>query len=64
MTSTYERASERASEGTPSVQTLGGGGEEGRPVVRLTGDQRNAMISALCRQTFGDVDLTFKIEFI
>ena len=39
MTSAYERPSER----TPSVQTLGV--EEGRLVVRLTGDLRNAIFS-------------------
>ena len=45
-------------------------------MVRLTGDQRNAIFSRrdlsdkktrlylLCGQMFGDVDLTFKIEFI
>ena len=41
MTSAYERESERASERTPSVQTLGV--EEGRLVIRLTGDLRNAL---------------------
>ena len=59
----------------PSVQTLRV--EEGRLVVRLTGDLRTAIFSRrdfpgkkkthlclFCRQTFEDVDLTFKIEFI
>ena len=39
MTSAYKRPSER----TPPVQTLGV--EEGRIVVRLTGDLRNAIFS-------------------
>ena len=53
------------------VQTLGV--EEGRLDVSLTGDLRNATVSRwdfsekkthlylLCQQTFGDVDLTFKM---
>ena len=59
---------------TPSVQTLGV--EEGRLEVCLRGDLRNAIFSRrnlseekthlylLCQQTFREVDLTFKIEFI
>ena len=74
MSSAYDQASERASERTPSVQTLGA--EEGRLEVSLTGDLRNAIFSrrdlseknsfrySLCQRTFGDVELTFKIEFI
>ena len=60
----------------PSVQTLRA--EEGRLVVRLTRDLRTAIflrrdfpgkkkkthLCLFCRQTFEDVDLTFKIEFI
>ena len=58
----------------PSVQTLGV--KEGRLMERLTGDLRNAVFSRwdlsekktylylLCKPTFVDVDLTFKIEFI
>ena len=72
MRSAYERATKR----TSSAQTLGE--EEGRLVVTLTGDERNAIFSRrdlsekkrlipdlylLCQQTFGDVDLTFNIEF-
>ena len=59
---------------TPSVQTLGvgGGASHGKPL----GDLRNATFSrrdllekrliCICyvNKTFGDVDLTFKIEFI
>jgi len=70
MTSAYERASER----TPSVQTLGV--EEGRLVVRLKGDlgilsflggicqKKKTHLYLLCRQTFRDFDLTFKVEFV
>ena len=53
MTSAYDQASER----TPSVKTLGV--EEGRVEVSLTDD-----LYLSCQQTFGDVDLTFKIRKI
>ena len=72
MTSAYERL-------TNGVRTDSGGGgrsSRGEPHGGGTGDLRNAIFSRrdlsekrthlylLCGQTFGDVDLTFKIEFI
>ena len=63
MTSAYERL-------TNAVRTDSGGGgrsSRGEPHGGGTGDLRNAIFSRrdlLCGQTFGDVDLTFKIEFI
>ena len=71
MTSAYEQ--------TNAVRTDSGGGgrsSRGEPHGGGTGDLRNAIFSRpdlsekrthlylLCGQTFGDVDLTIKIEFI
>ena len=70
MTSAYERESERASERTPSVQTLGE--EEGRLEVSLTGDLKKchlflAGLSEICirrvSQRSGTLIKTMKIEF-
>ena len=67
MTSAYERESERASERTPSVQTLGE--EEGRLEVSLTGDLKKCHLFlsgfvrnlySSCQSTIGDVDLNFE----
>ena len=57
MTSAYERAN--------AVRTDSG---EGRLEVSLTGDLRGHLeethLYLLCQQTFREVHLTFKIEFI
>ena len=70
-TSAYDQASERAN----AVRT-DSGVEEGRLEESLTGDLRNAIFSRrdlsqknsfrclLCQRTFGDVERTFKIDFI
>ena len=62
MTSAYERESERASERTPSVQTLGE--EEGLLEVSLTGDLKKCHLVrnlySSCQSTIGDVDQNFE----
>ena len=70
MTSAYKRESERAN----AVRTdSGGGGGASRGKAHggskecylfSAGFVRKTHLYLSCRQTFGDVDLTFKIEFI
>ena len=72
MTSAYERESERASERANAVRTDSGGGG-GASCDKAHGGSKECSrrelsekthLYLLCRQTFGDVDLTLKIEFI
>ena len=69
MTSAYERPSELAN----AVRTDSGGGggasrgkAHGGPeeISRRDLSEKKDSLYLLCRQTFWDVDLTFKMEFI